>query len=192
MSLRVMVVDGQAKRAALVTKALRSAGYNVTAVVRDDIDLTLEVKRYAPDVIIVDVDSPNRDTLEYIQTISLHEPRPIIMFSQAADQETIQQAIRCGVSAYVVDGLKAHRIKPIIDTAVARFKEFQTLREELHKARADLSERKVIERAKGILMKRQGLSEEQAYAALRSFAMKRNKRLVEIAEGIITAFDLMG
>lgn len=192
MSLRVMVVDSQAERAELVVEALQGGGYTVSAVVRDDVDLPLEVERYQPDVIIVDVDSPNRDTLEYIQSITSDRPRPIVMFSQSADQQTIQGAIRSGVSAYIVDGLHAHRIKPIMETAIARFRQFQTLREELDKAKSDLAERKIIERAKGILMKQRGLSEEAAYSSLRKFAMERNKRLVEVAEGIITAFDLLG
>lgn len=191
MSLRVMVVDSDVERVRHVVNTLQGAGYDVSAVVRDNADLYREVKAHAPDVIIVSMDAPGRDTLEHIQSISANQPRPIVMFSQSADQETIRAAIQSGVSAYIVDGLQAQRLKPILDVAIAQFREIQALRLELQQTKATLAERKTIERAKGLLMKHRNLSEEEAHAALRKMAMSRNKKLIEIAEGLIAAFDLL-
>jgi response regulator NasT len=192
MSLRILVVDRHAERAKQVVRALEGVGHEVTPVIRANVDLYREVQVRAPDVIVVSMDSPSRDTLESIQAITAGQPRPIVMFSNAADEETIHSAIRAGVSAYVVDGLQPHRLKAIMDVAIARFREFQALRQELHQARQSLAERKVIDRAKGILMKTRGLSEDEAYTALRKMAMARNRKLVEIAESVITALDLLG
>lgn len=192
MSLRILVVDTHAKRAKEVAQTLENVGYRVTCLSHGDVDLYEEVRARTPDVIIVSMDSPSRDTLEYIQSISANQPRPIVMFSSASDEKTIHAAIRAGVSAYVVDGLQPERLKGIMDVAIARFREFQNLREELRQAKENLAERKTIDRAKGILMKQRGLSEEEAYQALRKMAMNRNKKLVEIAESVITAFDLLG
>lgn len=192
MALRVMVVDDHAERAELVADALHNSGYRVSVVTDNDVDLYSEVQACSPEVIIVAMDSPSRDTLEYIQSITARQPRPVVLFSKVGDQEMIRAAIQSGVSSYIVDGLQVHRLKPILDVAIERFREFQTLREELHKAKSDLAERKTIERAKGILMKKRGLSEGEAYKALRSLAMNRNKKLVEIAESILAAADLLG
>jgi response regulator NasT len=192
MSLRVLVVDQHAERARRVARALEGFGHEVISLVRSDLDLHREVQTRVPDVIVISMDSPDRDTLESIQTLVTTEPRPIVMFSDAADEDTIRSAIRAGVSAYVVDGLQPHRVKAIMDVAIARFREFEALRAELCRVRRALAERKVIDRAKGLLMKSRGLSEEQAYTALRKMAMSRNKKLVEIAEGVITALDLLG
>lgn len=187
-----MLVDGDTARARHVARTLQNTGYDVSAVVRDNADLYREVKAHSPDVIIVSMDAPNRDTLEHIQSISTNQPRPIVMFARTSDEDTIRAAIQSGVSAYIVDGLQAERLKPIMDVAIAQFREFQALRDELQQTKATLAERKVIERAKGLLMKHRGLSEADAHAAMRKMAMSRNKKLAEIADGIITAFDLLG
>lgn len=192
MPLRILVVDRHVDRARQLTDALEQAGYLVTCIVRDDVDLYREVQRIALDVIIVSMDSPCRDTLECIQSISADQPRPIVMFSNTSDEGTIHAAIRAGVSAYVVDGLQPHRLKPIMDVAIARFREHQSLQEELRQARTTLAKRKTIDRAKGILMKQRGLSEQEAYTALRKMAMSRNKKLVDIAESVIIAFNVLG
>lgn len=192
MSLRVLVVDGDADRAASVVLALAEAGYRVTAVLETGTDLYAQVRESQPDVIIIDMESPDRDMLEHLQVINRDDPRAIVMFCQDDASETITAAVKAGVSAYVVDGLHPHRIKPILQTAVARFQDYQALRRELAETKTTLAERKILERAKGILMKQRGLSEEEAYRALRKSAMNHNKRIVEVADGVITAFELLG
>ena len=191
-AVRVMLIDERPERAAMVERALRDAGYEVVARLGADEDLLARVHATSADVIIVDLEVPGRDILEDMRSISRDRPRPIVMFAEQGDSATIEAAVRAGVSAYVVDGLSGKRIRPIIEVAVARFCEFQALRQELDQAKTDLAERKVIEKAKGILMKQKGSSEEQAYAALRRMAMDRNQRLAEVARSVITVADLLG
>jgi response regulator NasT len=143
-------------------------------------------------VVIIDLDSPDRDTLENMAIVSRDNPRPIILFSAQDDSDTIQKAVRAGVSAYIVDGLSAKRVRPIIDVAIARFREFQAMRDELEHTRDKLSERKLVERAKGLLMKQRGFDEEEAYSALRKLAMERNQRLVQVAQNVIDIFEMLG
>ncbi len=190
--LRVLVVDEDGKRSSEVVGALTTAGYHVTAVLESGTDLYTKVREAQPDVIIIDMESPDRDMLEHLHVISRNDPRAIVMFCQDDAKETISAAVKAGVSAYVVDGLQPHRIKPILQTAVARFAAFQELRGELAKAKSSLAERKLLERAKGILMKRRGYREDEAYHALRKLAMNRNKRLIEVAESVIEAEELLG
>ncbi len=190
--LRVMLIDENPGRSALLKQALLDAGYDVVARVGTNEDVLNRVKEIEPDVIIVDMGSPDRDTLEHMRSISRDRPRPIVMFAEKSDSDTTRAAIKAGVSAYVVDGLGAARIKPIMDVAIARFREFQAMRRELDEARTRLVERKVIERAKGILMKKRGMNEDEAYSALRKLAMSRNKRIVEVAEAVVAAVELLG
>jgi response regulator NasT len=146
----------------------------------------------APDVIVIDTESPSRDVLEHLVVMSQHTPRPVVMFASDGAVETIREAVRAGVSAYVVDGLDPARVRPIVDAAVARFEELQGLREQLAEANLRLDERKLIERAKGILMKARGLDEEEAYRALRRMAMDKNRRIGEVARNVIEMADLLG
>jgi two-component system, response regulator / RNA-binding antiterminator len=192
MSLRVLVVDGDAERAAGVVYALTAAGYLVASVLETGTDLYAKVRELQPDVIIIDMESPDRDMLEHLHVINRDDPRAIVMFCQDDANETISAALKAGVSAYVVDGLQPHRIKPILQTAVARFQDYQDLRRELEETKSTLAERKTLERAKGILMKQRGMSEEDAYQALRKSAMNRNKRIIEVAENLIAAYELLG
>jgi len=192
MALRVLVVDSDAGRAVSVADALAQAGYQVASVLDSSTDLYAKVREVQPDVIIIDMESPDRDMLEHLHGINRDDPRAIVMFCQDDASETISAAVKAGVSAYVVDGLHPHRIKPILQTAVARFQDFQALRRELAETKNTLAERKIVERAKGILMKQRGMSEEEAYQALRKLAMNRNKRVVEVADGVITATELLG
>ena len=191
MSLRVMVVDADASRASCVVEALAKAGYLVTAVLEPGTDMYARVRETQPDVIIIDMESPDRDTLEHLRVINRDDPRAIVMFCQDDANESITAAVKAGVSAYVVDGLHPHRIKPILQTAVARFQDFQELRRELAETKSSLAERKILERAKGVLMKQRGMSEEEAYQALRRLAMNRNKRIAEVAESVIEASELL-
>jgi len=189
--LRVLVVDESAERAEILREGLVRAGHEVVASLSSPLDLLRAVERVQPDVIIIDTESPTRDVLEHVVMVSRDRPRPIVMFASDADAETIREVTRAGVSAYVVDGLEAARVKAIVDVACARFEAFQALRGELEAAREELVARKVIERAKGLLMKAKGLDEETAYAQLRRMAMNRGKRLVEVAQSVVDAADLL-
>jgi response regulator NasT len=143
-------------------------------------------------VIVIDTESPSRDVLEHLVMLSSHTPRPVVMFTSDGTPETIRQAVRAGVSAYVVDGLEPARVQPIIEAAVARFQETQTLKAQLAEANLKLTERKLVERAKGLLMRSRGLGEEAAYAALRKMAMDRSLKLAEVAQRVVDAADLLG
>ncbi|MHB8453909.1 MAG: ANTAR domain-containing response regulator [Acidiferrobacterales bacterium] len=191
MTLRVLLVDDNTGRAATLREALEAAGYKVVAKVQTAVELMTCVREIKPDVIIIDRDSPDRDTLEHLCMITRDDPRPIVMFTQDKDRTMMREALKAGVSAYVVDGLSAERIQPIVDVALARFEQWQALRQELNQAQASLAERKVIERAKGIVMKQRGCSEEEAYRLMRKMAMDRNLRVGQVAESLIAIVDLL-
>ena len=175
--MRVLVVDESAERAELLREGLLRAGHEVTATLSSPLALLKTIEELKPDVIVIDMDSPSRDVLEHLVFVSQHTPRPVVMFAQDDAPETIRAATRAGVSAYVVDGLDRNRIKSIVEAAVARFEDYQALRTQLAEANLKLSERKVVEKAKGLLMKSRGLDEDAAYAALRKMAMDRKLKL---------------
>ena len=189
-SLHILVIDDNRIRASIIEEGLSEAG-RVT-VLAGATGLMRRIVELDPDVIVIDLESPNRDALEHMFQVSRAAKRPVAMFVDRTDDASIEAAIDAGVSAYVVDGLKKERIKPILDTAIRRFRAFERLRDELDQARSALSERKKVDRAKGILMRTRGLDEAAAYALLRSTAMKQNKRIAEIADSLITAAGLLG
>lgn len=189
---KVMLVDQEPERAEQARRALESLGCEVVREVRTTVDLARLVSQIKPDVIIIDTESPDRDTLEHLVEVSRNDPRPVVMFAHDGDAEKIRAAIRAGVSAYVVDTLQSERLKPIIDAAVASFQEYQSVKAKLREATLQLSERKLVERAKGILMKQRAMSEEQAYRALRKMAMDRNQRLSEVARQVIAMAEFIG
>lgn len=190
--VHILVIDANRIRASIIADGLsEAAGVRLTVLS----DMTLLMRRIVdldPDIIVIDLENPNRDTLEHMFQISKAAKRPVAMFVDKSDQASIERAIEAGVSAYVVDGLKKERIKPILDTAVSRFRAFDKLRRELDSARSELAERKAIERAKGILMRSRGLDETAAYAALRKAAMDQSRRIADIAESLIIAEGLLG
>ena len=190
--LKVMIVDDAVERTEVLQQALTRAGYEVIAYVPSTFDLHRQVAALKPDIVIIDTDSPDRDTLENLCVVTRDDPRPVVMFTHDGDGEKIRAATEAGVSAYVVDGMTAERIGPIINAAVARFEQFQALKRELDDVGEKLADRKVIEKAKGILMKSRNLSEEHAYRALRKQAMDRNLHLVEVARQVLALADLMG
>jgi len=191
MSLRVLLVDDDTERSAILRTALQKGGYEVAAEVRPGVDLMVAVRKVNPDVIIIDRDSPDRDTLEHVCMVTRDDPRPIVMFTQDENEALMREALKAGVSAYVVDGLAGDRVQGIVNLAVARFEQWQGLREELTRAQASLAERKLIDRAKGILMKQRRCSEEEAYRMLRTTAMDHNQKLVQVAESVITMAKLL-
>jgi len=189
--LRVMLVDNHLERTAPLKKSLTEAGCEVIAHLSDTANLDEAVSRLKPDIVIIDTDSPSRDTLEHLIVMSQNAPRPIVMFTHDGDTEKIRSATRAGVSAYVVGGLSNEKLKPVMDAAIARFEEFKALRAELNEANLKLSERKVIEKAKGLLMKQRGIDEDAAYTLLRNMAMKQNIRLATLAEQVVQAAKLL-
>jgi len=185
--MRILLVDAQPSRAALMSEGLSNAGYAVIATLSSPLDLPDAIGALKPDVIIVDIDSPTRDTLEHVVISTRDDPRPIIMFANEGGRDQIREAMRAGVAAYVVDGANPQRVGSIIEIAVARFEEFQLLREELANANRALHERKLVERAKGLLMRSRGLSEEDAFTFMRTVAMNRQAKLVDVAQMVIEA-----
>jgi len=189
--LRVMIVDNDLKRTTPLKQSLLDGGYEVIAHLKDTINLDAACCELQPDIVIIDTDSPSRDTLENICVMTMHEPRPIVMFTHDGNKEKIKSATQAGVSAYVVGNIPSERLTPVIDAAVARFEEFKQLRSELKDANTKLSERKLVERAKGLLMKQRGIDENEAYSLLRNMAMQKNVRLATLSEQVIEAAKLL-
>jgi response regulator NasT len=191
VSLRVLIVDSSAERAALLEQALSDAGHAVVGRFTSSAGLPARVIELQPDVIIIDIESPDRDTLENMRHVTRDNPKPIVMFAEQGDTEMIQSAIRAGVSAYVVDGLSKSRIKPVVDVAIARFREFHALQNELIEVKSKLADRKYIDKAKGMLIEKYKMTEEEAYGALRKMAMNRNQRIAEVARNMIAMLDML-
>jgi response regulator NasT len=190
-SLRILLVDQNADRAAILEDGLREAGLRDITIVRETQSLLRRIVDLDPDVIFIDLENPHRDVLEQMFQVSRSVRRPIAMFVDQADTDTIRAAIESGVGAYVVDGLRKERVKTILDTAVSHFNTFNRLRDELERVNQQLEERKLIERAKGILMKERTLSESDAYALLRKAAMNENRRIVDIAKSVVSTMGLL-
>ncbi len=190
--MRIVIVDDSGLRATVLEEGLRDAGYDDIHLVSPRGAFVARIERMAPDVVLIDLGDPSRDTLEEMLTVSRALAKPIAMFVDQSDDTMIEAAIEAGVSAYVVDGLRKERVKPIINLAVRRFNAFARMQAELHEARTELADRKVIDRAKAILMATRGLSEPDAYAALRTAAMNQNKKMVDVASALITASELLG
>ncbi len=188
-----MLVDDAQKDVSLLKEGLKAAGYDVIEVAMSAAAALLDrVASEQPDVIIIDSDSPTRDTLEQLSFVSARQPRPIVLFTEDRNNATIQAALKAGVSAYIVAGMQPDRLQPILDVAVARFEQDRALREELHSVNERLAERKVVERAKGILMKQKGIAEDDAFRLMRKLAMDRNRKLLDVAQQIIDVTDMLG
>jgi response regulator NasT len=191
-SLSILVIDENRIRASIIEVGLRESGHDNVTVIHDISAVARTIAATNPDVIVIDLENPNRDVLENMFQLSRAVKRPVAMFVDRADRASIEAAVEAGVSAYVVDGLKRERVKPILDMAISRFNAFSRLTRELEEARGELESRKLIERAKGILMRSKGLSEQDAYALLRKTAMNQNRKIAEIAQSLVTAAGLLG
>ncbi|MFC5758561.1 ANTAR domain-containing response regulator [Rhizobium sp. GCM10022189] len=191
LDLTILVIDENTIRAAIIEEGLREAGHARVTVIHEVQGVARIIDTLRPDVIIIDIENPNRDMMEHLFQLTRTVGRPIAMFVDRSDTASIEAAVDAGVSAYIVDGLKKERVKPILDMAVSRFNAFSRLQRELADAKSALEERKVVERAKGILMKMRGLSEEEAFALLRQTAMNEKKKMSEIAQSVVTAAGLL-
>ncbi len=190
-SFKIVIVDESPIRAAILKEGLRDAGFTSVEHISEMQNLLARIYRIDPDVILIDLENPSRDILEQMFQVSRAVRRPIAMFVDQSDAASIQQSVEAGVSAYIVDGLKKERIKPILDLCISRFNAFSKLQDELDRTRSALEDRKILDRAKGLLMKAKGLTEEEAYVLIRSTAMREKKKIGEIAQSIITAAELL-
>ncbi len=189
--LRVLLIDDGAHRVSLIHDELTRQGHLVVGVLDSALLIHDCVLRLQPDVVIVDSESPSRDTLEHLSTVSASCPRPVVVFSEDAAQAPMQQALQAGVSAYVIAGLQPQRLLPVLQVAIARFEQDRQLRSQLEVAQTQLSERRVVDKAKGVLMAEVGFSEEQAYQHLRKLAMDRGQRLMQAAKQVLDARALL-
>lgn len=189
--LKILVIDESRQRAREICAGLVVAGHQVAAVLASADDLADHVTRIQPDVILIDTEAPSRDTLEHLATMERDMPRPVVIFAQSFDDKTMRRAIGAGVAAYIVDGLDPGRLTPVIEVAIAQFEAFQALKLELSAATKKLSDRKIIDKAKGILMKSRGLDEETAYATLRRLAMDRGKTLAAMAQDVADMANIL-
>jgi two-component system, response regulator / RNA-binding antiterminator len=188
--LRVLIVDQNLARGSVLEVGLRESGLTDIVVVRDMQNLLNRILEEAPDVILIDLENPNRDVLEQLFQVSRVVSRPVAMFVDRSDASAMEAAIDAGVGAYVVDGLRKERVRSIVDMAIRRYRAFERLRGELDDARRELADRKLIDRAKGILMKQRGLGEEEAWQLLRRTAMRSNQKMADVASSVITAAEL--
>ncbi|MDI4666365.1 ANTAR domain-containing protein [Xanthobacter autotrophicus] len=191
LSLRIVIVDESPVRAAILEEGLKEAGFQNVLRITGRTNLLERIYAIDPDVILIDLEDPSRDTIEQMFQVSREVKRPIAMFVDQTDSKTIEDAIEAGVASYVVDGLRKDRVKPILETTISRFRAFARLKAELEEAKTQLEERKVVDRAKMILMKMKGIDEEAAYGLLRRTAMNEKKRIADIAQSIITAAELL-
>jgi response regulator NasT len=189
--LSILIIDENHIRAQIIEDGLREAGHAQVQVLETNHEAARRIAEISPDVVVIDLENPNRDRLEHYFSLSRALKKPIAMFVDRSDSAEIEAAVEAGVSAYVVDGLRKERVKPILDMAISRFNAFARLTRELEEARSALEDRKLVEQAKAILTKSRGLSEAQAYALLRTSAMNQNRKIVDIAQSLVTAAGLL-
>ncbi len=190
--LIVLLIDSDPRRAAIVEQGLRDRAVVHIANDLTSVGLLERINGLQPDAIIIDCESPDRDTIENLRTVAQENPKPIVMFVEDGDGSLAKEAVRAGVSAYIVDGLSESRILPVIEVAIERFKMVDGLWKELQKSKDDLETRKVVERAKGLLMEKRGMNEQSAYSAMRETSMTSGKPLKQVAEEILSIADLLG
>ena len=189
--LSILIIDENRIRAAIIEAGLRDAGHEQVTVLHEVNEVARKIESIAPDVVVIDLENPNRDRLEHFFSLSRALERPIAMFVDRSDGAEIESAVAAGVSAYVVDGLRKERVKPILDMAISRFNAFSRLKRELQEVRSELEDRKVIEQAKGILMRTRSMDEPAAYGLLRKTAMNQNRKIADVAQSLITAAKLL-
>lgn len=189
--LSILVIDDNTARASVIEAGLRDEGHDHVTVLTDVTNVARQIVELDPDVVVIDLGNPNRDMLENMFQLTRAIKRPIAMFVDSSDKASIEAAIDAGVSAYIVDGLRKDRVRPILDMAISRFEAFSRMERELEEVRSELQARKVIDKAKAILMKSKGLSEDAAYQLLRKTAMNQNRKISDIAQSLVTASQLL-
>ena len=189
--LSILIIDENRIRASIIEDGLREAGHENVAVITDVREVGRTIASEPPDVVVIDLENPNRDMLEHFFVLSQTVQRPVAMFVDRSDADSIARAVEAGVSAYVVDGLRKERVNPILDMAISRFNAFSRLSRELADAKSALEDRRVVDQAKAILMRQRGLGEAEAYKLLRKTAMNQNRKLAEIAQSLVTAHNLL-
>lgn len=189
--LKIAVVEKDEDRSRLIVDGLVAAGDFEITVLGDETAITRRLAQLDPDVVLIDIANPSRDSLEALSIASGANERPVAMFVDRSDDDTTRAAIEAGLSAYVVDGLSSSRIKPVLDAAIARFNMVSQMRSELEAVKSALAERKTIDRAKGLLMQARGIAEDEAYALLRKTAMDQGRKVVDVAQALVTAADLL-
>jgi|TARA_B110000908_G_scaffold127442_1_gene149556 response regulator NasT len=190
--LNILVVEPNADKALEISDALQENGWSDVTVIGLNADIAEAVASHNPDLILIDLTNPDRDTLEHLSMTSQAQSRPVAMFVDHTDDTMTKAAISAGVSAYVVNGLHADRIKPVLETAIARFHMIQKMQTELVAAKRALSDRKMIDRAKGLVMRARGISENEAYNLLRTTAMSQGRKVADVAQALVTSADLLG
>jgi len=191
-SLKILVVDENPIRRAVIEEGLREAGYSNVVALATTVRLVDHIYRLDPDVILMDLENPSRDVLDQMFQVSRLVRRPIAMFVDQSERRSISASVDAGVSAYIVDGLKKERVSAILEMTVSRFRVFDKLRAELDEAKSALKDRKIIDRAKGILMKTKGLDEDAAYKLLRQTAMRQSRKITDVAESLLSSIELLG
>lgn len=187
--LKVMLVDDHPERVSMVEESLWSSGFDVIAVIPSATGLLFQIQQHSPDVVLMDLDSPDRDVLESLAIINHHNPTPVVMFTQQDDPDYINQAVSAGISTYLVGDINPERVKPIINVALAQFRSFQHLRNELASTQVQLEDRKLIEQAKGLIMAHKKISEDEAHRLLTRLAMDANQRLPEVAKTVLATLS---
>ncbi|MFP6775597.1 MAG: ANTAR domain-containing protein [PS1 clade bacterium] len=190
-ALKIILVDENTGRSAMLRRALQDKGHEVICRMDSSSNLQNSNEMTHADVVIVNSDIPDEEVFANLTDVNKTKPKPIVMFAEKSSSEMANSAIKSGVNAYIVDGLEENRVQPIIDVAIARFREFQALKDELDATRSMLSERKAVEKAKGLLMEHKEITEDEAYQSLRKMAMNKNKRIVDVSESVINAFELL-
>lgn len=189
--IRVMLVDDHASRAQLVEEHLKAAGFEVLSIISSATGLLYQIEQHRPDVVLIDLQSPDRDVLESLAIVNRHSATAMVMFAQQDDPDYIRQAVAAGISTYLMEGINPAKVKSVIDVAMAQFRSFQGLRNKLNCARAQLEDRTLIEKAKGLLMLQQRISENEAHQLLTRLAMDNNQRLRDIAQTVIATLSAL-
>lgn len=188
--MNILIIDEDTARTALLEEALVSAGYAHVVSIQSTINLRERIAALAPDMVIIDLQNPDRETLEGMFQVTRRVKKPIAMFVDRSDGDMARRSVEAGVSAFVVDGLKRERVTAVVDVAVSRFESFQKLTSERDQARTALADRKLVDRAKGLLMERRAISESEAYSLMRNAAMQQSRKISDIADSIITTMEL--
>jgi len=190
VSIKVMLIDNESVRSAILSQALLDSGYEVIARVKPGPNLLAKVAQYMPDMVVVDTESPDRDILESMHLLNEHNPLPVVMFADEENEVIIQEAIRSGVSGYIVKGMDMDRVNSIMSVSIARFREYQAIKEELKETKLELSESKIVDKAKRMLMENKGVSETEAYQAMRKLSMDTNQKMSDVAQSIISVYKM--